>query len=46
VTLELIKAITPHIDIGLAGSLSFRNSNIPVYDYNRYIGGGYVTYRF
>jgi hypothetical protein len=46
VTLELIKAITPHIDIGLAGSLSFRKSNIPVFDYNRYIAGGYVTYRF
>jgi tetratricopeptide (TPR) repeat protein len=46
VTLELIKAITPHIDVGLAGTLSFRKSNIPVFDYNRYIGGGYVTYRF
>jgi hypothetical protein len=46
VTLELIKTITPHIDVSLAGSLAFRNSNIPVYDYNRYIGGGYVTYRF
>ncbi|HEY8156418.1 MAG TPA: tetratricopeptide repeat protein [Myxococcota bacterium] len=46
VTLELIKTITPHIDVSLAGSLAFRDSNIPVYDYNRYIGGGYVTYRF
>ncbi len=46
VTLELIKAITPHIDVSLAGSLTFRNSNIDVFDYNRYIGGGYVTYRF
>ncbi len=46
VSLELIKAITPHIDVSLAGSLAFRNSNIPVFDYNRYIGGGYVTYRF
>ena len=46
VTLELIKTITPHIDVSLAGSLAFRNSNIPVFDYNRYIGGGYVTYRF
>jgi tetratricopeptide (TPR) repeat protein len=46
VTLELIKGITPHIDVGLAGSLSFRKSNIPVFDYNRYIAGGYVTYRF
>jgi tetratricopeptide (TPR) repeat protein len=46
VTLELIKTITPHIDVSLAGSLGFRNSNIPVFDYNRFIGGGYVTYRF
>ena len=46
VTLELIKTITPHIDVSLAGSLAFRNANIPIYDYNRYIGGGYVTYRF
>ena len=46
VTLELIKAVTKHIDVGLAGSLGFRKSNIPVFDYNRYIAGGYVTYRF
>jgi tetratricopeptide (TPR) repeat protein len=46
VTLELIKEITPHIDVSLAGSLTFRDSNIPIFDYNRYIGGGYVTYRF
>ena len=45
-TLELIKAVTPHIDVSLAGSLGFRNSNIDVFDYNRFIGGGYVTYRF
>jgi hypothetical protein len=46
VTLELIKSITPHIDVSIAGSLAFRSSNIPIFDYNRYIGGGYVTYRF
>ena len=46
VTLELIKTITPHIDVSLVGTLAFRNSNIPVFDYNRYIAGGYVTYRF
>jgi tetratricopeptide (TPR) repeat protein len=46
VTLELIKSVTPHIDVSVAGSLTFRDSNIPVFDYNRYIAGGYVTYRF
>jgi len=46
VTLELIKTITPHIDVSVAGSLAFRDSNIPIFDYNRYIAGGYVTYRF
>jgi hypothetical protein len=46
VTLELIKQVTEHIDVSVAGTLTFRSSNIPVFDYNRYIAGGYVTYRF
>jgi tetratricopeptide (TPR) repeat protein len=46
VTLELIKSVTEHIDVGINGSLGFRNTNIPVFEYNRYIAGGYVTYRF
>ena len=46
VTLELVKAVTPHIDVSVSGSLAFRDSNIPVFDYNRYIAGGSVTYRF
>jgi tetratricopeptide (TPR) repeat protein len=46
VTLELVKAVTRHIDVSISGALAFRSSNIPIFDYNRYIAGGAVTYRF
>jgi tetratricopeptide (TPR) repeat protein len=46
VSIELTKAVTEHVDLSIAGSLGFRHSNIPVFDYNRYVGGAYVTYRF
>jgi hypothetical protein len=32
--------------VSLGGAFSWSNSNIPVYDYDRQVGGAYVTYRF
>jgi tetratricopeptide (TPR) repeat protein len=45
-SLELIKSVTEHIDVSIAGSMTFRDSNLPEFAYDRYIAGGYVTYRF
>ena len=45
-TLELAKALTEHWVVSAGASLTWTGSNIPIYDYNRQVGGGYVTYRF
>jgi hypothetical protein len=45
-SLDLAKALTEHWVVSLGGAITWSNSNIPVYDYRRQIGGAYVTYRF
>ncbi len=45
-TLELNKAIGDHWQVAVAGSFTFDDSNVALYDYNREIVGGYLTYRF
>ena len=46
VTFELNKAFGPHWQFAIAGSFTFNDSDVPLYDYNRDIVGGYLTYRF
>ena len=45
-TVELAKALTEHWVVSLGGAFTWSDSNIPIYDYNRQVGGAYVTYRF
>jgi len=46
VTFELNKALGDHWQVSIAGSFTFNDSNVPLYDYDRDIVGGYLTYRF
>jgi len=46
VTFELNKALGDHWQVAIAGSFTFNDSDVPLYDYNRDIVGGYLTYRF
>jgi len=46
VTFELTKALGDHWQVAIAGSFTFNDSNVPFYDYDRDIAGGYLTYRF
>ncbi|MBW2716230.1 MAG: tetratricopeptide repeat protein [Deltaproteobacteria bacterium] len=46
VTFELNKAFGPHWQFAIAGSFTFNDSDVPLYDYNRDIVGVYWTYRF
>ena len=43
---ELMKAIGAHWQVALAGSFTFNGTNVPLYEYDREIVGGYLTYRF
>jgi Tfp pilus assembly protein PilF len=45
-TVELAKALTEHWVVSVGGAFTWSHSNIPVYDYDRQVGGAYVTYRF
>jgi tetratricopeptide (TPR) repeat protein len=45
-TLELAKALTEHWVVSAGGALTWSKSNLPIYDYDRQVGGAYVTYRF
>jgi len=45
-TVELAKALTEHWVVSAGGAITWSNSNIPIYDYDRQVGGAYVTYRF
>ena len=45
-TLELNKALGEHWQLAVAGSFTFNRSDVGLYDYNREIVGGYLTYRF
>jgi hypothetical protein len=46
ITFELNKALGDHWQVAIAGSFTFNDSNVMLYDYNRDIVGGYLTYRF
>jgi tetratricopeptide (TPR) repeat protein len=46
VTFELNKALGEHWQVAIAGSFTFNDSNVPLYDYDRDIVGGYLTYRY
>ena len=43
---ELNKAFGVHWQVAIAGSFTFNDSNVGLYDYDRDIVGGYLTYRF
>ena len=43
---EFTRAIGDHWQISTAGSFSFNDSDVPLYDHNRHVVGAYVTYRF
>jgi tetratricopeptide (TPR) repeat protein len=45
-TAELTRPIGEHLEVSVATSLNFNDSNINVYDYNRYVVGAYLSYRF
>jgi tetratricopeptide (TPR) repeat protein len=45
-TAEIAKAITQHWEVSIGTALTWSNSNVELYDYDRQIGGAYVTYRF
>jgi len=45
-TVDLAKAITEHWIVSLGGAFSWSNSTVEIYDYDRQVGGAYVTYRF
>ncbi|MGE4609553.1 MAG: hypothetical protein AAEJ52_22695, partial [Myxococcota bacterium] len=46
VTFELIKALDNHWQVAVAGSFTLNDSNVLLYEYDRNIVGGYLTYRF
>lgn len=46
VTAEVSKFVTKHLEASLAMGLTFNDSNISFYDYDRYVGGAYLTYHF
>jgi len=45
-TLEAVRPIGDHWEVSLGSSFRWQASNVGIYDFNRYVTGGYVTYRF
>jgi tetratricopeptide (TPR) repeat protein len=45
-TFELSKDLGNHWQVALAGAFTLNDSNVPLYDYDRDVVGGYLTYRF
>jgi hypothetical protein len=45
-TIEFVRAITEHLEASVASALTFQDSNIDAYDYNRAVVGAYLTYNF
>lgn len=45
-TLDLAKQITDHWEVSLGAALTWNESDVPFYQYNRQVGGAYATYRF
>jgi len=46
ISLEFVRNITEHLEASVAGSLTWQNTNIDVYEHNRFVVGGYLTYHF
>jgi hypothetical protein len=45
-TVELSKGLGEHWRVALGGAFTWNGSNVAFYDYDRQIGGAYVTYAF
>jgi len=45
-SVEFVRDITENIEASIAGSLTWQDSNIDAYEYNRYVAGAYLTYHF
>lgn len=45
-TVELSKGLGEHWRVALSGAFTWNNSNVSFYEYERQIGGAYVTYSF
>jgi tetratricopeptide (TPR) repeat protein len=43
---ELTRAIGDHWQVSTAGSFTFDDSDVPLYDHNRHVVGAYLTYQF
>ena len=45
-TLDLSKMLTDRWEVSLSAALTWNDSNVAFYEYDRQVGGGYVTYHF
>ena len=45
-TLDLSKMLSDHWQVSLSAALTWNQSNVAFYEYDRQVGGGYVTYHF
>lgn len=45
-SVELTRPLGRHWEVSAAGSFLFNHSNVDVYEYNRYVVGTYLSYRF
>lgn len=45
-TVELAKGLGEHWEVSLGGAFTWSNSDVQFYDYDRQVGGAYVTYTF
>ncbi|NRA97910.1 MAG: tetratricopeptide repeat protein, partial [Planctomycetes bacterium] len=45
-TLDVSKMLTDHWQVSLSAALTWNQSNVAFYEYDRQVGGGYVTYHF
>ena len=43
---DLAKGFAEHWEVSLGGAFTWNDSDVAFYDYDRYVGGAYVTYRF
>jgi tetratricopeptide (TPR) repeat protein len=46
VSVEITRPVWGNLEASLAGSYTRNRSNVDIYDYERLIGGAYLTYRF
>jgi hypothetical protein len=45
-TFDLAKGFCEHWEASLGGAFTWNDSDVAFYDYDRYVGGVYLTYRF